>query len=102
MGREWDVDRSNRCSVPKRSYTIASPHAAADLMSSAWGASTRRTSCEAGSYENRVVGPSRSDRKNTRSPTHIGLKSLESVRGTLVIDESDRSAIQIGEAVPPR
>ena len=36
------------------------------------------------------------------SPTHIGLKSLESVRGTLVIDESARSAIQIGDAVPPR
>jgi hypothetical protein len=65
-----------------------------------------RTTCRTArllvSYANRVTRPARSDRKYTVSPTHIGARSFEPSRGTLVTLESRRSAIQIGVVCPPR
>ena len=54
------------------------------------------------SKKNRFTGPSRSERKNTRSPIQMGEESFELVRGIFVIVESDRFATQTGDAVPPR
>jgi hypothetical protein len=54
------------------------------------------------SYAYSVVGPSRSERKKTVSPTHIGERSVEFSRGTFSIAASARLAIQIGVVRPPR
>ena len=54
------------------------------------------------SYENNVTAPLRSLRKNTRSSTHIGEKSLELSRGSFSMRLFDIVASQIGVVWPPR
>jgi hypothetical protein len=53
----------------------------------------RSTRCVRVSYRKSVIGPSRSERKYTSLPTHIGEPSFEFSRGTRTMLESARSAM---------
>src|SRR5690242_1225582 len=101
-GRSVPAATSKTCNLPNCSYTIAPGPADADFMSTLVFGRDCATFFVLVSYEKSVVGPLRSERKYTLSPTHIGSKSLEFVRGTFSTWPLASVTSQIGDVVPPR
>jgi len=80
-GRLSRVPGSNRCRWPACSYAICpAPADAFTMGKSAWSV-TCSTRPLAGSNENRLNSPLRSDRKYTMSPIHMGSVSLQRPSG---------------------